>query len=210
MEIPTQHVMARIAAIQERMSVLSGTTDPPAIQAAPPAPGTGGFANALQSVQLGYDKAPAPLIGPDGTAVRPLIPVLTSPGGSTGTAAYTDEIAASAAKYNIDPRLIRSVMQVESGGNPQAVSHAGAMGLMQLMPANASAAGLSNPFDPAGNIDAGARQLASLLSQFGGDLDKALAGYNAGPNAVKRYDGIPPYAETQSYVRKVRALMDRS
>ena len=208
MEIPAQRVMERIAAIEERISVISGGDD--STSAAPAAQsGSGGFAGALESARQGYGAAQAPLIGPDGTAVRPLIPVMTSAGAATGTTAFADDIAAAAAKYNIDPKLVRAVMQVESGGNPQAISRAGAMGLMQLMPGNASAAGLTNPFDPAGNIDAGAHQLANLLSEFGGDLDKALAGYNAGPNAVRRYGGIPPYAETQNYVRRVRSLMEQ-
>ena len=120
------------------------------------------------------------------------------------------QIASSAAKYSLDPNLVKAVMTVESDGDPRAVSPAGAMGLMQLMPANVAEAGVTDPFDPAQNIDAGARQLAQLMNEFGGNLDLTLAAYNAGPNAVKRFGGIPPYPETQNYVRKIRALLDGS
>ncbi len=138
-------------------------------------------------------------LDPSGQAVRPL-----------GVASYTQQIQQSAQKYGLDPKLIQSVMQVESDGNPNSVSRAGALGLMQLMPSNIQEAGVTNPFDPTQNIDAGAKQLSSALSEFGGNLDLALAAYNAGSGAVKKFGGIPPYAETQNYVRKVRALMDQA
>jgi soluble lytic murein transglycosylase-like protein len=192
MELPTAHILARIAAIQERIDTLTG--GPPAA----PQTVSGGpsFADLLGTTSGG-----SPEIGPDGTPVRPLGPEVAS---------YSPEISAAAAKYQIDPNLVSAVMTVESNGNPRAVSRAGAMGLMQLMPANVAEAGVSDPFDPAQNIDAGTRQLASLMSEFGGNLDLALAAYNAGPGAVKRFGGIPPYPETQNYVRKIRALLDGS
>jgi soluble lytic murein transglycosylase-like protein len=94
-------------------------------------------------------------------------------------------------------------MGQESGFNADAHSGAGALGLMQLMPDTAKQLGVSDPLDPAQNVDGGARLLRSLLDQFGGRLDMALAAYNAGPAAVERYGGIPPYPETQAYVRDV-------
>ena len=116
-------------------------------------------------------------------------------------------IAQAARTYNLPPGLLRAVIQVESGGNPRAVSPAGAQGLMQLMPETARGLGVQDPFDPEQNVMGGARYLRQLLDRYGGDLDRALAAYNAGPGAVERYGGIPPYQETQTYVRKVKAAM---
>ena len=103
--------------------------------------------------------------------------------------------------------LVKAVIQTESGGNPRSVSGAGAMGLMQLMPENVKEAGISDPFDPEQNIAAGTKQLAGLLSQYHGDLDLALAGYNAGPGNVRKYGGVPPFTETRNYIQRVRAAM---
>lgn len=111
----------------------------------------------------------------------------------------------SAAKANnVDPALLDSLVQTESSYDPAARSRAGAMGLSQLMPDTARSMGVANPFDPAQNLHGGAKYLRGLLDRFG-DLPKAVAAYNAGPGAVERHGGIPPYAETQAYVRKVLA-----
>ena len=114
-------------------------------------------------------------------------------------------VTAAALKNNLDPALVMAVIQVESGFRPDAVSSAGAVGLMQVMPSTAEELGLPDVADPAVNLEAGCRYLASLLEMFGGDVELALAAYNAGPGAVRRWGTIPPYRETQNYVIKVAA-----
>jgi soluble lytic murein transglycosylase-like protein len=130
------------------------------------------------------------------------------PGSSGGAGPYKAEIDAAAQKYGLDPALLRGLIRQESNFNPNAGSPAGAQGLCQLMPGTAAALGCTNTHDPVQNIDAGARYLRQQLDAFGGDVTKALAAYNAGPGAVKRYGGVPPYAETQNYVRQVQAYAD--
>ncbi len=122
------------------------------------------------------------------------------------TGPYADLINRTAREHGIDPDLIKAIIRVESNFNPVAVSRKGAQGLMQLMPTTAADHAVSDTFDPAQNVAGGVRYLRKLLDLFGGDLRLALAAYNAGENAVLRYHGIPPYRETQQYVRKVLAL----
>ncbi|GMA56163.1 transglycosylase-like protein with SLT domain [Alicyclobacillus sacchari] len=122
---------------------------------------------------------------------------------SSGDVSSLVEQAANA--YGVPAALVQAVIAQESGGNANAVSDAGAIGLMQLMPATAAALGVNNPYDPAQNIDGGTRYLAQLMQEFGGSVPLALAAYNAGPNAVKAYGGIPPYPETQQYVQSILA-----
>jgi len=116
-------------------------------------------------------------------------------------------ITASAAKYGVSPSLIRAVIQAESGYNPQAVSRAGAGGLMQLMPGTARHMKVADRFDPGQNVDGGVRYLKFLLDTFKGDVSLALAAYNAGLSKVARYGGIPPYEETRTYVSRVLSYM---
>jgi soluble lytic murein transglycosylase-like protein len=122
---------------------------------------------------------------------------------------YKAEVAAAAAEFGVDPALLRAVMHAESAFNPNAISNAGAQGLMQLMPATASDVGVSNPFDAMQNIRGGARYLSLLLHQFNGDERLATAAYNAGPLNVEKYSGIPPFDETRVYVERVATLRRR-
>ena len=114
-----------------------------------------------------------------------------------------------AAQYGIDESLVRAVIRMESGGKTDAVSHKGAMGLMQLMPGTAKMLGVDDPFDPVQNLEGGIKYLSQLSDKYNGDLTKTLAAYNAGPGRVDAYGGIPPFAETQKYVRSILALYDR-
>ncbi len=115
-------------------------------------------------------------------------------------------IVMAAARHNVDPNLVRAVVKVESNFNSNAVSRKGAMGLMQLMPSTARSLKVNNPFDPEQNVDAGVRHLKQLLENYGGNVDLTLAAYNAGSGAVARSAGVPHFAETQNYVRRITNL----
>src|SRR6202522_770723 len=133
-----------------------------------------------------------------------------SAGNSHAGAATSEDIDSAieqaAARHNVDPNLVRAVVKVESNFNPNAVSRKGAMGLMQLMPSTARQLKVKNPFDPEQNVDAGVRQLKQLLENYGGNVKLTLAAYNAGAGAVARSSGVPHYAETQNYVRRITNL----
>jgi hypothetical protein len=142
------------------------------------------------------------------TAVRPttsrqMYAGATLDGFTTGDAKVDSYIVSSATRHGVDPVLIYSIMHRESAFKKLAVSYKGASGLMQLMPATAARFGVSNIFDPAQNIEAGTRYMRWLLNRFNWDVGLALAGYNAGEGAVDKYRGVPPYRETQEYVKRI-------
>ncbi len=128
----------------------------------------------------------------------------TTYGSSLGAPSqYDDLIKQAADEAGVPPALVKAVAKAESGFNPQATSGAGAQGLMQLMPGTARGLGVTDPFDPLQSLRGGAKYLRQQLDRFGGDYPKAIAAYNAGPGAVQKYGGVPPYAETQAYVPRV-------
>jgi soluble lytic murein transglycosylase-like protein len=180
--VSVETIQSRVSEIQSMIAACNGQ------QPVQPQPTTGAsFDQQLQGAtgQLGVAASPA------------------TAGTGSGDSPYSAQIDAAAQKYGIDPALLKGLIQQESGFNPNAGSSAGAQGLTQLMPGTAKSLGCTNPLDPAQSIDAGARYLRQQLDTFGGDVRKALAAYNAGPGAVQRYGGVPPYAETQQYVQKV-------
>lgn len=151
--------------------------------------GPAGFAAALQNAQ---------------TSASP-VDASTLPSAASGAAGsqYDALIEQAAARNGVDPAVLHGLIQQESGFDPNSTSSAGALGLTQLMPGTASSLGVGNPLDPTQSIEGGARYLGEMLRQFGGNTEDALAAYNAGPGAVQRYGGVPPYSETQQYVTKV-------
>jgi hypothetical protein len=153
------------------------------------------------------------------TAIRRILPEgsTVSAAGSIGSVGgslpantpYKQLFESAAAKHGVPAKLLAEVARAESAFNPRAVSHAGAQGLMQLMPSTARGLGVTNSFDPAQAVDGAARLLKGHLQQFG-KTELALAAYNAGPGAVSKYGGVPPYSETQNYVRKIMAALGGS
>jgi soluble lytic murein transglycosylase-like protein len=157
---------------------------------------SGGEITCEASAIEGYapDEVPYPEPAP-AVEVAPLTPV-----------PFAEIIDRTASREGVDPRLVRAVIQVESAFQADARSRKGAMGLMQLMPDTARRYAVANPFDPVANIEAGIKHLKTLLARYA-DLSHVLAAYNAGEGAVERFGGVPPYPETQNYVRQVRRLL---
>lgn len=158
---------------------------------------------------LGPGKLPDSLIGVKGIARQSKIHGPSKATASAGPVSrriktYSHLIRQTAEKYGLDPHLVAGLIKQESGGNPNAVSHAGAMGLMQLMPGTARMLGVRDPMDAQQNIEGGVKYLRQMLDKFGGDVKLALAAYNAGPGNVQKYGNkIPPFRETQDYVVRV-------
>jgi soluble lytic murein transglycosylase-like protein len=183
-------VVSRIAQLQSLMG--------PTAQPAP----TANFAATLASASTPATTAAASATTPT-TALAST--VATGPSALPAGTPYGAEITAAAQRNGLDPALLAGLVKQESGFNPNAGSPAGAQGLCQLMPGTARGLGVTDLHDPVQSIEGGAKYLAQQLKTFNGDVARALAAYNAGPGAVQRYGGVPPYAETQNYVRAVQA-----
>lgn len=142
---------------------------------------------------------------PTGNKFRFYLKETPKPDAGSGT--LSDQIARSAKAFDLDEALIKAVIKVESNYDPKAVSARGAQGIMQLIPSTAREMQVSDPFNAAENIRGGSRYLRLMLDQFGGNLDLALAAYNAGPGNVRRYGGVPPFAETRNYIAQVKKYL---
>jgi soluble lytic murein transglycosylase-like protein len=153
------------------------------------------FIRALQSLVRSVESA--------GSRATPSANQAQSSTPASAANPYDGLIRRAAQRHELDPALLSAVIRQESGFNARARSSAGAMGLMQLMPDTARSLGVSDPYDPAQNVEGGARMLRGLIDRYGGRLDLALAAYNAGSGAVDKYHGIPPFAETRSYVTSI-------
>jgi soluble lytic murein transglycosylase-like protein len=182
---------AVIVRMQELHQLLNPASATPATTAAPSTE----FSAALSSATASSPVASAASAG-DAT-------------GSLADVPYSAEITAAAQRHGLDPALLAGLIRQESGFDAGAVSPAGATGLTQLMPGTAAALGVTDASDPLQAIEGGAKYLAQQLETFGGDVAQALAAYNAGPGAVQRYGGVPPYAETQAYVQKVQGYAEQ-
>jgi soluble lytic murein transglycosylase-like protein len=176
-------VTARLDELQAHVASLQGTTPTP----------SSSFADALSQAQVpGQQTSSISVSAANGTQTG-------------GTTDFESEIDSAATSNGIDPALLKGLVAQESGFDPNAKSAAGAVGLTQLMPSTAAALGVTDPTDPVQSLNAGARYLKQQLDRFGGNESLALAAYNAGPGAVAQYGGVPPYAETQNYVKSVLA-----
>ena len=180
------HVFSRIAAIEQRFGQI-----PYAASATLQAQKKGNFPSILSAAQH-----------------------TTGPAASSSSSASSSDIIKmiqlAAKKQGVDPKLAQAIARAESDYSPSVVSSAGAVGVMQLMPETAAGLGISDINDPRQNIDGGVRYLKQMLTTFNGDVSMAVAAYNAGPQAVKNYNGVPPYSETQAYVQKVLSYYGNS
>jgi len=157
-----------------------------------------------------FEADEVPYVDPDAPKAQESRAVITEPVDQDETlldgTPYGEIIAAASQAHGVNPMLVRALIQVESKFRPTARSRKGAMGLMQLMPSTAREYNVSNPFEPKANIEAGIKHLKTLIDRFGSSIELALAAYNAGPGAVEKFNGVPPYRETRNYVTRILAL----
>lgn len=188
-------IQARMREIQSRLDALYGRRSEPKRDLPSDAPGSG---------LTGAIGAGAP------GGFRPMSPFAPGldTGGSMAPADLRPLIESAAESAGVDPQLFEALVAQESAFDPNAKSAAGAMGLSQLMPGTAKALGVENPFDPVQNLFGGARYLSQMITRFGGDIRLALAAYNAGPGAVERHGGVPPFRETMNYVQRVMSRFE--
>ena len=162
-----------------------------------------GYESAGDRIKLTMAGGSVEIAASDLVSIEPEDTFLSLPAVKPATGPYEELIRAAAEKHGLDEKLIVRVIAAESNFNPKAVSRKQAQGLMQLLPQTAAQYAVANVFDPAQNIEAGAHYLKDLLEKYRGNLSLALAAYNAGPDLVERYGGVPPFAETQNYVKRI-------
>ena len=209
-------IEARIGQIEAKIAAVSPQSSAPSSAAA----ASGSFAATLARASAPPASAlpPLPLRGtgappgglpppPGWITPAPVVPASTV-NGASGVAAWESLIQKYANQSGVSPDLVRAVLDQESGGDARAVSPAGAQGLMQLMPDTARGLNVRDPFDPEQNVRAGVALLKDNLDRYHGDVSLALAAYNAGPGAVAKYDGVPPFAETRNYVSRILARVN--
>lgn len=200
------NIQADLAAVAQRISEITGTpTSMPGLPSASADP-TASFASLVRSAlaSQGVDPAAAAATAPDSsTPAASAAPAMVPP------AEIERLVSSNASTWNVDPALVKAIIANESGFNANATSNVGAQGLMQLMPGTANGLGVTNAYDPAQNVWGGTKYIKGLLDRFGGDMRRAVAAYNAGPGAVEKYNGVPPYAQTQNYVQNVLASYEK-
>ncbi|HTX59483.1 MAG TPA: lytic transglycosylase domain-containing protein [Verrucomicrobiae bacterium] len=208
-------ISSDVLAIQTRIAEITGASAPPPVPAAtgtgpdglpvidPSQLGSSPFAALVRAALVGDGVQPQ--TDPDGIAYAAgqNAPAMVPP------AEIDRLVTANSAQWNVDPNLVKAIIANESGFNANATSNVGAQGLMQLMPGTAAGLGVSNAYDPEQNVWGGTRYIKGLLDRFGGDVKLAVAAYNAGPGAVEKYGGVPPYAETQNYVQNVLSSYEK-
>ena len=187
-----------IAAVQARIAQITGQ-NPPA--ASGPTGDFSAMVKATLAANDGYGDPNVNGLDPSSDTKRGPAPI--------PPAEINQLVSSNASAYGVDPNLVKAIIANESGFNANATSQVGAQGLMQLMPSTAAGLGVGNAYDPAQNVAGGTKYLRGLLDRFGGNVRLAVAAYNAGPGAVQKYGGVPPYAETQNYVQNVLSSYDK-
>ncbi len=200
------NITSDLAAVEQRITQITGSTVelPGFSHAQDESASFSDMVRAQLSAQNGQQGD-----GNDIAGTAPGAPLGMSPPAIVPPAQIDRLVHSNASQWNVDPALVKAIIANESGFNVNATSNVGAQGLMQLMPGTAAGLGVTNAYDPAQNVWGGTRYIKGLLDRFNGDVRKAVAAYNAGPGAVEKYGGVPPYAETQNYVENVLASYEK-
>jgi soluble lytic murein transglycosylase-like protein len=201
------NIASDLAAVEQRLTQITGSTiELPGLPEAPDQ--SASFADLVRAELAAQNTQAADGSEVPGIASGAAVGAINAP-AMVPPAEIDRLVNSNASQWSVDPALVKAIIANESGFNANATSNAGAQGLMQLMPATAGDLGVTNAYDPAQNVGGGTRYIKGLLDRFNGDVRKAVAAYNAGPGAVEKYDGVPPYAETQNYVQNVLASYEK-